>query len=44
MAAASEGRPQRGRAVDALLAPWPPFNRIGDHVLLQFSKRGDRHA
>jgi len=30
--------------VDALLAPWPPFNRIGDHVLLQFSKRGDRHA
>jgi ubiquinone/menaquinone biosynthesis C-methylase UbiE len=25
--------------VDALLAPWPPFNRVGDHVLLQFAKR-----
>jgi SAM-dependent methyltransferase len=24
--------------IDALLAPWPPFNRIGDHVLLQFVK------
>ncbi len=22
--------------LDAVLAPWPPFNRIGDHVLLQF--------
>jgi SAM-dependent methyltransferase len=30
--------------VDAWLAPWPPFNRIGDHVLLEFAKRGDRHA
>ena len=30
--------------VDALLAPWPPFNRIGDHVLLVFAKRKDRHA
>jgi SAM-dependent methyltransferase len=25
--------------LDALIAPWPPFNRIGDHVLLQFVKR-----
>lgn len=25
-------------AVDGWLAEWPPFNRIGDHVLLQFEK------
>jgi SAM-dependent methyltransferase len=30
--------------VDALLAPWPPFNRVGDHVLLVFSKRKERDA
>jgi SAM-dependent methyltransferase len=30
--------------VDALLAPWPPFNRLGDHVLLHFVKRSDAHA
>lgn len=28
--------------VDSLLAPWPPFNRVGDHVLLLFTK--DAHA
>lgn len=28
--------------LDALLAPWPPFNRVGDHVLLHFVK--ERHA
>jgi ubiquinone/menaquinone biosynthesis C-methylase UbiE len=27
-------------AIDACLAPWPPFNRLGDHVLLHFT-RGD---
>lgn len=31
-------------AVDRLLAPWPPFNRLGDHVLLQFTKRRSAHA
>jgi SAM-dependent methyltransferase len=30
--------------VDALLAPWPPFNRLGDHVMLEFRKRDDVHA
>lgn len=30
--------------LDSLLAPFPPFNRVGDHVLLQFVKRGGRHA
>jgi ubiquinone/menaquinone biosynthesis C-methylase UbiE len=25
-------------AVDELVAAWPPFNRLGDHVLLQFAK------
>jgi SAM-dependent methyltransferase len=30
--------------LDALVAPWPPFNRIGDHVLLHFVKRGDADA
>jgi SAM-dependent methyltransferase len=24
--------------VDGWLAPWPPFNRVGDHVLLHFEK------
>ena len=27
-------------AVDQWLAPWPPFNRLGDHVLLRFLKDG----
>lgn len=31
-------------AVDRLLAPCPPFNRLGDHVLLQFTKRRGSHA
>lgn len=31
-------------AADRLLAPWPPFNRLGDHVLLQFTKRRASHA
>jgi SAM-dependent methyltransferase len=26
-------------AIDSAIAPWPPFNRFGDHVLLQFVKR-----
>lgn len=30
-------------ALDSLLAPWPPFNRAGDHVLLHFVKRAS-HA
>ena len=30
--------------LDGLLAPLPPFNRVGDHVLLQFVKRGARHG
>ncbi len=34
-------KPLRGMVahLDALLAPWPPFNRVGDHVLLHFVKR-----
>ena len=34
-------KPVRGMvtALDGLLAPWPPFNRAGDHVLLHFVKR-----
>lgn len=24
--------------VDGWIAPWPPFNRLGDHVLLQFGR------
>jgi ubiquinone/menaquinone biosynthesis C-methylase UbiE len=28
--------------LDALLSPFPPFNRAGDHVLLEFVKRGHR--
>ena len=31
------------RRIDALLAPIPPFNRVGDHVLLHFVK-GNAHA
>ena len=27
-------------AIDGWLAPWPPFNRVGDHVLLWFTKDG----
>jgi len=30
--------------LDALLAPWPPFNRVGDHVLLHFTKASPAHA
>ena len=30
-------------SIDALLAPLPPFNRAGDHVLLRFVK-GGQHA
>ena len=30
--------------VDALLAPWPPFNRVGDHVLLHFVKASVAHG
>lgn len=39
-------KPVRGAVaqLDAMLAPWPPFNRVGDHVLLHFAKRGDVHA
>ena len=39
-------RPARRLAttLDGLLAPLPPFNRVGDHVLLQFVKRGARHG
>jgi SAM-dependent methyltransferase len=39
-------RPVRGivTRLDALLAPWPPFNRVGDHVLLHFVKREDGRA
>lgn len=31
-------------AADRLLAPWPPFNRLGDHTLLQFTKSRGGHA
>ena len=27
-------------SIDALIAPIPPFNRAGDHVLLRFVKGG----
>ncbi len=39
-------KPIRGivTRLDTMLAPWPPFNRVGDHVLLQFEKRGDGRA
>jgi len=30
--------------LDRLVANWPPFNRLGDHVMLQFVKRGGAHA
>ena len=30
--------------LDALVAPWPPFNRVGDHVLLHFAKTRAAHA
>ncbi len=30
--------------IDRVVAPWPPFNRLGDHVLLQFAKRRSPHA
>lgn len=30
--------------LDALLAPWPPFNRVGDHVLLHFVKASAAHG
>jgi SAM-dependent methyltransferase len=36
------GLPRRVRAVivaiDGWLSPWPPFNRVGDHMLLHFTK------
>jgi hypothetical protein len=31
-------------AVDSAIASIPPFNRLGDHVLLQFTKRRDADA
>ena len=31
-------------AMDSAIAPLPPFNRLGDHVLLQFTKRRDADA
>jgi SAM-dependent methyltransferase len=31
-------------ALDRALAPWPPFNRLGDHVLLHFTKERRRHG
>ena len=39
-------RPVRGlvTTIDALLSPLPPFNRAGDHVLLQFARRAGRDA
>lgn len=43
-----QGLPRLARracvAADRLLAPWPPFNRLGDHMLLQFTKRRHGHA
>ncbi len=30
--------------VDAFISTWPPFNRLGDHILLQFVKRRSPHA
>jgi hypothetical protein len=30
--------------IDSWLAPWPPFNRVGDHVLLHFVKASAAHA
>jgi len=39
-------KPVRGAVaqIDSMLSPWPPFNRVGDHVLLRFAKRGDANA
>jgi ubiquinone/menaquinone biosynthesis C-methylase UbiE len=39
-------RPVRGlvTTLDSILSPLPPFNRVGDHVLLHFEKRGERSA
>src|SRR5687767_11288299 len=31
-------------SIDRAIAPWPPFNRIGDHVLLHFLKRSAADA
>jgi SAM-dependent methyltransferase len=31
-------------ALDSMLAYWPPFNRLGDHTLLQFVKCEAAHA
>ncbi len=31
-------------ALDSAISSWPPFNRLGDHVLLQFVYRRSRHA
>ena len=31
-------------ALDRVIAPWPPFNRVGDHVLLHFVKRSAGNA
>lgn len=30
--------------LDRAIAAWPPFNRLGDHLLLQFTKRRSAHA
>jgi SAM-dependent methyltransferase len=30
--------------LDGALASWPPFNRLGDHLLLQFVKASNAHA
>jgi hypothetical protein len=31
-------------ALDSAISSWPPFNRLGDHVLLQFVYRGGHDA
>jgi hypothetical protein len=30
-------------SIDGVVATWPPFNRLGDHVLLEFVKQRSRH-
>ncbi len=30
--------------IDGVISTWPPFNRLGDHILLQFVKRRSPHA
>ncbi|MGQ0736874.1 MAG: class I SAM-dependent methyltransferase [Acidobacteriota bacterium] len=30
--------------LDTMLSPWPPFNRLGDHILLEFAKEARRRA